>query len=74
MSAATDRVDRALTELMAVRDVDDTPGLYEVTGESGENYVVDTFEGPRCTCEDHKHRGGYCKHLYRVVIVEEGDI
>lgn len=60
--AHDDRVHRALTDLLAVERRG--PGLYLVHSGSGETYAVDLREN-RCTCPDHGHRGGWCKHLLR---------
>lgn len=62
-TATDDRIDRAMTELMAVEKA--APGLYVVHSTSGGEYAADIAEG-RCTCPDYQNRGDYCKHLFRV--------
>lgn len=63
-TATDDRIERALTEFMAVRR--EAAGLYTVRTSSGGEYAVDLGEN-RCTCPDFRHRGRFCKHLFRVV-------
>ena len=66
-----DRSDRARTESMVVAPVAspdaEATGLYHVTGESGDTYLVDLAQG-RCGCPDHKYRDETCKHLRRVAM------
>ncbi|MFC6766039.1 hypothetical protein [Natrinema soli] len=63
---------KALTECMTVMDsvgiVRDVSGMFEVTSESGREYIVDLEAptGARCLCDDHKYRQRVCKHIYRV--------
>ncbi|MEF8830090.1 MAG: SWIM zinc finger family protein [Halobacteriales archaeon] len=61
--ALDDRTRRARTEQMAVVALGG--GIYAVDSESGATYTVD-LPGGRCTCPDHRYRGGWCKHLRRV--------
>jgi hypothetical protein len=56
---------RAWTEQMAVTPLGG--GIYRVESESGNEYRVD-LPGGRCTCPDHRYRGGRCKHRRRVAI------
>lgn len=60
--ALDERTRRARTEPMSVTAMGG--GAYRVVTEGGE-YVVD-LTGGRCTCPDHRYRGGWCKHLRRV--------
>lgn len=56
------RTRRARTEPMSVTALGG--GTYRVVTDGGD-YVVDVTGG-RCTCPDHRYRGGWCKHLRRV--------
>jgi len=60
---------RALTEHMTViadaGPARDAPDVYEVTTESGSQYLVDLRDGA-CTCPDAMHRDIRCKHQRRV--------
>lgn len=60
-----ERSARAWTERMAVRALG--AGRYEVESQSDATYTVDLRSGG-CTCPDHEHRGGRCKHVRRVAI------
>lgn len=55
---------RALTQYLTVIPIEGT-GMYEVTSESGREYIVDLQE-TRCTCKDHEFRRVRCKHIRRV--------
>lgn len=61
----------ALTTPMTVMDhvgiVAGAEGMYEVTTDSGREYIVDLAapSGARCLCDDHKYRGEECKHIRR---------
>ncbi|SFT06403.1 hypothetical protein [Halostagnicola kamekurae] len=67
-----ERDSEALTTPMTVMDdagmVRHTDGMYEVTTDSGSEYIVDLDAptGARCLCPDHKYRGVECKHARRV--------
>lgn len=63
-TATDDRIERALTEFMAVQR--EAAGFYTVRTNSGGEYAVDLTEN-RCTCPDFRHRRQFCKHLFRVV-------
>ena len=58
-----ERTVRARTEHMTVTALGG--GIYAVEVASGNTYSVD-LPGVRCTCPDHRYRGGWCKHLRRV--------
>ena len=58
------RIDRALTETIAVEF--HGPGIYDVTGESGEPHVVDLWT-VGCTCPDFTFNQQCCKHICRVI-------
>ncbi|PSP78415.1 hypothetical protein BRC81_07670 [Halobacteriales archaeon QS_1_68_20] len=60
--ALDERTRRARTEPMSVTAMGG--GTHRVVTDSGD-YVVD-LTGGRCTCPDHRYRGGWCKHLRRV--------
>lgn len=62
-TATDDRIDRAMTELMAVER--QAAGVYTVRTSSGGEYIVNVAEN-RCTCPDFEHRDDFCKHLFRV--------
>lgn len=62
-TATDDRIERALTELMAIEQA--APGMFVVRTNSGGEYTADLAEG-RCTCPDFENRGEFCKHLFRV--------
>lgn len=63
-----DRDVRALTECMTVLDdagqARHAPGLYQVTTESGSQYLVDVRH-ESCDCPDATHRDVRCKHIRR---------
>ncbi len=40
---------------------------FRVPGSNGERYTVRLEDG-YCSCPDHRHRGGTCKHLYAAEI------
>lgn len=65
----TDRAIRALLTSMTVidncGDVRGAEGMFEVTTDSGSEYIVD-LETESCTCPDHEYRGVRCKHIRRV--------
>ncbi|SEU01391.1 hypothetical protein [Natrinema hispanicum] len=62
---------RALTTPMTVMDdvgmVRDADGMFEVTTDSGREYIVDLEapSGARCLCHDHKYCQRDCKHIWR---------
>lgn len=60
---------RALLSPMTVIDdcgaVRGAEGLYEVTTDSGSEYLVD-IEQETCTCPDFEYRDVRCKHIRRV--------
>jgi len=64
-----DRDIRALITPMTVvddcGDARDHPDVYEVTTDSGSEYLVNT-DTRSCTCPDHEYRDACCKHLRRV--------
>ncbi|WP_284009516.1 hypothetical protein [Haloarcula pelagica] len=71
---ATDPIDlderdaRALTEVMTVTEggrARGADGLFEVTTQSGSEYLVDMHDG-RCECWDDSVRSAGCKHRRRV--------
>jgi hypothetical protein len=65
----TKRDVRALTEYMVAVETD-SPGLWEVYAEDGENiYTVDVWTGV-CDCPDMEYHDpdGGCKHVRRVRI------
>lgn len=61
--ALDDRTVRARTERMRVEPLGG--GLYAVETRDDNRYTADQLSG-RCTCPDHRYRGGWCKHLRRV--------
>lgn len=79
MAVTTEHVDgtddreldhRALSQYLTVLEDGNerarrAPGLYTVTSESGETYLVDP-ELPACECPDHTYRDRLCKHIRRV--------
>lgn len=58
-----ERTARARTEPMSVTALGGS--IYAVETASANTYTVD-LPGTRCTCPDHRYRGGWCKHLRRV--------
>lgn len=62
-----DRDVKALTQYLTVVPIDDADGLYEVTSQSGKEYIVDLQLGA-CECPDFGHRqpSDGCKHVRRV--------
>jgi hypothetical protein len=67
MTDETDRVVRALTDVIAVEQ--QAPDMFRVITVSDE-HIVDTRH-ERCTCFDmqyHLQGDGRCKHLWRALI------
>lgn len=72
MSVTTDRVHRALSEFLhAERIIADSTEMFWVHSNSDERYAVDFVGGKvLCTCDNWKHGGGPCKHIWHCLLTD----